>query len=305
MSKSSDNIARWQKELEDAFRGPRGLVGERLCRLQDAERQTQSDGIARYNGYATVGDAFFDFAIQTLDFLANPVGVYHILRVPLFVSSISRLRASYVLFWMGYYFDAASLLRGTFENAVHLCADAHGWADLNSWFDVSGIDLAEPAKIVTRKMHKRRLKHDHAVEAKVFRRHSGLSQVDQDQLAMAVNLMHAHVHKTEMHLVHLILEVKRTKTPTSVVPAWDNHRAAHYAHISLWHAWMFTRLLSYAVPQEKRSSDWTGKREVLDRSLRSWFEDWDKPLAATIIRLMDAKFAFSGEWKEPDPSTDT
>ena len=36
MKRSPEEIASWQRELDDAFRGPGGLVGERLIRLQQA-----------------------------------------------------------------------------------------------------------------------------------------------------------------------------------------------------------------------------------------------------------------------------
>jgi hypothetical protein len=302
MSRSPEDIARWQTELGNAFRGPRGLVGERLIGLQNAEKETQTEGIANYKGYVTAGDAFFDFAIQTLDILSRPVRVYHMMRVPLFVCSVSRLRSSYVLFWMGYYFDAASLLRGLFESAVHLCADAHRWGDLSAWFDASGINLAGPARLVNKEMRKRRQTHDQAVESMVFRNGSGLSEADQEALAMLLNVMHSHVHKTEMHLVYLVSKAQQTKLPSSVLPCWDDHQASHYGNVSLAIAWMFVRLLSHAVPKQHRSAEWTAARDVLDRSLRFWFEGWDKPLGGVIIRFIDAKFSFSGEWGEPSPS---
>lgn len=302
MTRLPEENANWQKELADAFRGPGGLVGERLIRLQEAEREAQSTGVANYKGYVTAGDAFFDFAIQTLDILSKPVRVYHLTRIPLFVSSISRLRSSYVLFWMGYYFDATSLLRGLFENAVQLCADAHGWADISGGFDSSGINFDDPPRAVNKEMNKRRKAHDQAAEAKVFRSASGLAQADQDELAMLVNLMHSHVHRTEMHLVHLVSTARETKKPVSVLPEWDDHRASHYAHVSLAIAWMYARLLSYAVPEQHRSPQWMNARDVLGKSLKFWFERWDKPLASTIVRFIDAKFTFSGEWAEPPPS---
>lgn len=299
MARSKEEIGRWQKELGDAFLGSTGLVGERLTRLQKAERETQTYGIVKYKGYVTAGDAFFDFAIQTLDILSKPERVYHMMRVPLFVSSISRMRSSYVIFWMGYYFDAASLLRGLFENAVHLCADAHGWGGVSDWFNSHGIDYAGPARTVAKEIHKRSQAKNQAVEAKVFRSGSGLLQADQDELAMLVNAMHSDVHKTEMHLVHLILRVRDTRKPASLLPAWDDHTASHYANVSLAIAWMYVRLMSYAVPEKHRSPHWTNARDVLDKSLRWWFEGWDKPLGAAIIRFIDAKFTFTGEWAEP------
>jgi hypothetical protein len=301
MARSQEEIGCWQKELGDAFLGPSGLVDERIIRLQEAELKAKTEGIANYSGYVTAGDAFFDFAMQTLDILSRPVRMYHIVRVPLFVSSISRMRSSYVLFWMGYYFDAASLQRALFENAVHLCADAHGWGGVSDWFKPSGIDYARPALTVNRDIHKRRQANNQAVEAKVFRSGSGLSQADQDELAMLVNVMHSDVHKTETHLVHLIMRVRDTKTPASILPYFDDHLATHYTNLSLAIAWMYVRLMSYAVPEQHRSPQWTNARDVLDKSLRWWFEGWDKPLGAAVIRFLDAKFTFTGEWEEPPP----
>lgn len=201
MTHAPKNVDEWQRGLYEAFRGPSGLVGERLVSLQNAEQITQRQGITEFAGFATVADACFDFAIDCLDILANPPGVYHILRTPLIVASIARLRSSYVLFWMGYYFDAASLLRGIFEHAIHLCAAAHGWFDVSSRFDSGDIDLTEKPLIVAKKMHKLRQAREKEITSQIYGARSGLSIGDQDELAMLVKLMHSHVHETEMHLV--------------------------------------------------------------------------------------------------------
>lgn len=299
---AQEDFVRWQDELERTFRGPGGLVGERLIRFHEAEQNCQRTGVARYKRYVTVGDAFFDFAIQSLDILSKPIRVYHIVRVPLFVSSVSRLRSSYILFWMGYYFDAASLLRGVFENAINLCADAHGWADVSSWFDAKDIDLDGHPRDISKKMQNRIRERNRVVESKVFRSESGLSQPEQDELALLVKLMHSHVHRTEMHVVHLVLSTRERTKPASTIPVWDDHLASHYGNISLAIAWMFVRLLSHAVPEQHRLPQWTKSRDVLEKSLRFIFEKWDKPIGAAIIRLIDTKFAFEGEWAEPPPS---
>lgn len=303
MARSPDEIARWQSELSDAFRGPRGLVGERLCILQNAERHTQTQGIGEFKGFVVAADACIDFAIESLDILARPPGVYHIVRVPLLIASVSRLRSSYILFWMGYYFDAASLLRGIFENVVHLSADAHGWFDISSRFDTGGTDLTQAPLVISKKLQKLRQAREANVVSQVYGTKSGLTQTDQDELAMMVKLMHSHVHETEMHLVHLISEVRSTKRPVSLLPSWNGHQASHYPHISLFLAWALARLLSHAVPQQQRSPEWMQRRDVLDRSLRFWFEGWDKPLGPVIIRFIDTKFTFAGEWAAPGAMT--
>lgn len=299
MSRSKQEVAQSHIALQDAFRGTRGLVGERVLGLADSERRAQTDAISGWRGYAAFGDAFLDFALETVDILNGPVKVYHAIRVPLLVASISRFRASYVLFWMGYHFDATSLLRGVWENAVHLCADAHGWVELWGWLDSIKIQQGDSLK---HRVRDRMRKNDKTVEALVFRKKSDLQQQDQEALIQLVNSMHAHVHKCEMHQAHMSSKVLETKVPVSVHPRWDDEIASSYANPSLMIAWMFVRLLAHAVPKQHRSEQWTNRRDVLDRSLKAWFAELDTPLAATITRFIDAKFTFKGEWVEPPAS---
>jgi hypothetical protein len=301
MRQVSAEIVRWQTRLADTFRGPNGLIGERLCLLQEAERAAEREGLTNYGGYSIAADAFFDFAIQSLGFLAKPMGVYHIIRTPLLVATVSRLRSSYVLFWKGYWFDGASLLRGIFENVVHLCAAAQGWFDISSRFDVEGIDLSQDFLAIAKERHKLRIAREANVTSRIYGKKSGLTEDDQREIAELVKMMHSHVHETEMHLIHLATEVKRSRTPASVFPAWDNHQASHYGHISLFLAWSVARLLAYAVPQQQRSEEWITRRDVLDEAFRLYFADWDKPLSGTLVRFLDAKFVFTGEWIAPPP----
>ncbi len=302
MNPTPSDVDRSWEELKAAFRGPTGVNGERIFRLSQAEQECAEAGIHRFKNYAFLADAFFDFAVQSTDIVSVPMRVYHVLRIPLFVSSVSRLRSSYVVFWKGYFFDAASLLRGCFENSVHLCADAHGWSSIGSWFDFGDLDLKKPRREVDREVRKQRQGRDRAVEAKVFRAESGLSTADQDELATMVSLMHSHVHKTEMHLVHLSLEAQQNNQVASLCPNWNDLQASHYPNVFLAIAWMFVRLLSHAVPEQRRSATWTTARDALEKSLRYHFQTWDKPLAGAIARLVDANFAFTGEWAEPPPS---
>lgn len=300
MKYTPEDIAAWQSNLAETFKGPKGIVGERLFSLQEAERLSQSQGISSSKGYAVLVDSFFDFSIQTIDILSRPILVYHLLRTPLIVSSISRLRSSYCLFWMGYYFDATSLLRGLFESAIHLCADARREGSLTSWFSAGDQDLDGSPKDI-KKVIDFFKKYDQKVQAIIFREKSSLSEEDQQELAMLVRLLHSHVHRTEMHLVHLMSHTERTRMPASLFPHWDGHVSSHSAHVSCFIAWMFTRLMSHAVPHSQRSLEWVNSRDILDQSFRFWFNGWDKPLAATVIRFIDAKFQFVGEWGEPDP----
>lgn len=295
-----DNVgnipADWARALDEHFRGPRGILGERLQLLIDAERVAEYEGIASCNQFAKFGDTFFDFTIQTLDLLALTNATDHQMRVPLLLSSVSRLRSSYILFWKGYYFDAFSLLRGVLENAVHLSADANGWLSISSWFDSDGIDFNTSPRKIARTLHNRRVNHDREVEARVFRDKSGLSQADQDELAMLFTVMHSHVHKTEMHFVYAVSTQYRTKTPASILPKWDDNSSSHYQNIFCACAWMFIRLISFANPVLQRTDNWMSAHNAIDNAMRAWFAGWDKPLSGTVIRLIDAKFTFVGEW---------
>lgn len=299
-----DEIAAWQTRVEEAFRGPSGVIGERLLKVHAAEQRVEASAIAELKGFVTIGDALFDFALHSLDILSQPVRVYHLLRNPLFVACVSRLRASYKLFWMGYYFDAVALLRGIFENVVHLTADANGWVELSAWIDTEGIDLDGTQREITRAMHRRRQRFSQVADGHVFKAQSGLSPEDQSELSNMLDLMHSHVHRTEMHLVHLIADVRATGHPASPLPSWSLHKGSHYANVVLAVGWMLTRLLSFAIPVSQRSESWQFRRNTLDESLGWWFASWDKPLGGAVLRLVEAKFSFEGEWGEPGPKSE-
>jgi hypothetical protein len=198
----------------------------------------------------------------------------------------------------GYWFDAASLLRGVFENAVHLCASAHGWFDLSSRFDAGDVNSTDSFLTLAKKRHKLRQPREADVVARIYGDKSGLTTEDQEALASFVKLMHAHVHETEVHLVYLVSGVYKSRKPASLLPSWDNEQASHYANISLILAWALARLLSYAIPEQQRTADWVERRDVLDNSLRRYFLGW-KPFSTSVIRFIDAKFTFAGEWPAP------
>lgn len=302
MARTAEEISQWQSRLKETFRGPTGLVGDRLFAFDEAELAAQRQGIAEFKGYVTLGDASFEFLIQSLEHLSRPTGVYHIVRVPVLVASVSRLRASYKLFWMGYFFDAASLLRGIFENVVHLCADAHGIASISDRFDGGGVNYNQSPLIISKHLHKLRTARDSAITAAMYGGTSGLSQPDQDEINMMVKLMHSHVHQTEMHVVHLIHEVMASKLPASLMPGWNSRKASHYGLVSMFLAWALARLLAYAVPNQQRSAEWINRRDVLDDSLRFYFADGSSALSPALIRFIDAKFTFAGEWPAPPKS---
>ena len=302
MASTADEISQWQSRLTEAFRGPTGRVGDRLFAFDEAELAAQRQGIAEFKGYVTLADASFEFLIQSLEYLSRPAGVYHVVRVPVLVASVSRLRASYKLFWMGYFFDAASLLRGIFENAVHLCADAHGIESISSRFDGGGVNYNQSPLVVSKHLHKLRTARESAINAAMYGSKSGMSQVDQDEISMMVKLMHSHVHQTEMHVVHLIHGVVASKSPASPMPQWNDREASHYVLVSMFLAWTLARLMAYAVPNQQRSVEWVQRRDVLDDSLRFYFDDSSGPLAPALIRFIDAKYVFAGEWPAPPKS---
>jgi hypothetical protein len=171
--------------------------------------------------------------------------------------------------------------------------------DLDWRFDIAGIDLTQNFVEIAKMRHKFRQPREAKVVAQVYGSKSGLTSGDQEELASLVKMMHAHVHETEMHLIHLVGEIRKSKKPASLLPVWDNHQASHYAHVSQFLAWAFSRLLSYAVPEQQRSADWTKRRNVLDNSLRLFFLGWDKPISESFVRFIDAKFTFAGEWAAP------
>jgi len=131
------NVAKWQKRIEDTFFGPSGVVGESIFKLKQNEdtlerRYVQNEDtlfnllFKDFRGYAYLMDAFFGFYADTFELIKkrqerkwpNKISLITGIHVPTFW----RFRASYIIFWKGYFVDAIDLLRSILENALTIIA---------------------------------------------------------------------------------------------------------------------------------------------------------------------------------------
>lgn len=67
MTDRKDEIRQWQIKLSEAFKGPSGIIGERVRAISHAEKLHRRQSITCFNGFMTLLDAFQDFALQTVD----------------------------------------------------------------------------------------------------------------------------------------------------------------------------------------------------------------------------------------------
>ena len=111
MALKREQIAAWQRRIEETFRGPNGICGERALRLNEAERVHQREALGHTHGFMRLMDAFQDFAIQTIDESLTHTPTVHAFRLAFFIASLRRFHVGLNVFWQGYYFDAAANMR--------------------------------------------------------------------------------------------------------------------------------------------------------------------------------------------------
>src|SRR6266404_2225400 len=101
----------WLSRILETFKGA-GMSSERVFGLGEIEKAHAVSLFEMNSGYAAMMDAFLDFYLQTLEeFCEHPQRPTPYVRT-LFLATFWRFRAAHIIFWKGYYFDAASLLRG-------------------------------------------------------------------------------------------------------------------------------------------------------------------------------------------------
>lgn len=152
-------VAAWQNRILDCFRGPTGVSGDKLLQLDDIERDHKATLYSKVGGYATLMDAFLDFYVQTHQESCGHDARRSAFKVAFFLATLWRFRASEIIFWKGYYYDAAAHLRAIFENIFFYGAVRNGYLGELTLFDIPGLSQAglsqrEKSRLVARHQRK-------------------------------------------------------------------------------------------------------------------------------------------------------
>lgn len=287
-------VAKWQTTLETTFGGVRGNVGTHVQFLYEQERTNVQLTKARCQGFMTLMQSFFDFAVRTSAEVQTHDAVLNAYNIAFNVAALRRMRVGLLAFEHGYYFDGASHLRAVFENTMYLGAVLRGMC----WFDelhsfARAPDLAAVSADELRKVqHKHVMGVDRRVSSLMYGENSELSPGEQAQIRHFLKMQHMHVHRGESNAASFIVEMIRDGKMPSIAPGFEMERASIFANTAACAAWTAHRVLQYMSEPGRNSPQWHDQWKTLDNALRFWVSGWESPLASPFIRMMDTSFAF-------------
>ncbi len=218
----------------------------------------------------------------------------HIISLSLHAAAFKRFRVAVKAFYDGYYFDAIGALRGVFEVTMYVGAVLKGHFLFNDLYSVA--PEQETLNMDPLKFQKLRRKHVSVTESRIrghmFGGNSKLTQNEQDQINLLLTCLHISVHGGESTVLFLVLDaVQKGRTP-QVEPCVDLESASTFCNTAAFLAWAHLRTLAYVCWPVHYSAEWRQKYSLLDESFRFFWNDWTKPLAGAVIRLIDTSFLF-------------
>ena len=259
----------WLNRLKTEFYDDGSLLSTNYLNLINNEKILESDLKSNYYyEFSKLMPAFFDLCIDTYIRLANrkienlPFKniLFNIIHIPTFW----KLRASYMIFWKGYYVSAAGLLRAVIENLFTLIAVENKLVpeqDAVMYYS----DLKENEKIDHKEIEKRIRKRDNMIREAFFGKDSKLSteakEVIKDQI---IKNLHNCVHKSNNEIA-LYARDWFKGTPFPIFPRYHQDLSRLYSNIAFLLGWIFLRTLPLLKLEENEFSEkWKEKYQVLD-----------------------------------------
>ena len=294
-----EEVAAWQKRLEETFRGPTGIVGERLLKLEGVEHTLGTHLTSTFVGYLTLMDSFFDFYLESIHLTAARKKESWPEITPFVtathITAFWRFRASYLIFWKGYFIDGLSLLRSVFENVLQIAALKHGCLKLDQVF--GGIKVDEAAELPPEKVAKilrtNIIACDKAVRDKLIGEKSGLSADTQEDMFVFQEILHGAVHKSKLNLYRLFIPWVRGEKSLPIYPTYDEDAASLYMNPSQAIGWMVVRTLPLLQTEPGEfPAQWQEKWQILDDSFKVMIGAHPKRMARSVEEVVGKKFIF-------------
>lgn len=287
------------KRIENTFKGPGGIIGERRIELINIENEIFRKMAKRFNSYACLMDSFFDFHIETFKQCTarRDITLPELLEVVLaiHIPSFWRFRSSYMIFWKGYYIDALSLLRAVFENILQISALK---LNIISCDEVRGNLKDEDLKDISedkelKLIQKYAFKADKKVRSYIIGDKSGLSIDNKYYLDNFLKVLHSSVHKCKLNLLLHMEPQSNTKIHFPVFPKYDENIASLYMNSSWPIAWLFLRTFPLLQLNDSEfSSNWHKKYKVLDEVFEESICSLPKVIEKSFKELAKRKFNF-------------
>ncbi len=236
-------------------------------------------------------DAFFDLLIHTFEEVREHEPKVHPLDLAQYMAVFRRFRASYNLFWQGYYFDGAALLRSVFESVLYLGAVQNGYIKKSDIFYSSDEEDLDPV-LYWNKHYNKTKKTEKTILRYMYGDKSELDQNNQELLRIGMSLLHKHVHRSATTMWSIFGRLVIDKKPVAMFPKVNVEDANHYVTTSTLQAWCFVRLLPYLSTPNLFSKEWGIRHDVLDDSFEEWFKEVKEPIARAIEQFVQMKFNF-------------
>lgn len=247
MTQRKQAIADWRTKLGDAFADASGVLGERVQRLDKAERAHGLELTQSLGGFTTLVESYQDFALQSIEEVSRQSPMHHILSFSLHVAAFKRFRVALNAQYDGYYFDAVGTLRGVFEVMMYVGAVLKGHLSFNDLYNVASEQ--EILNMDPFKLQKLKRKHASPIEARIrghmFGGNSELTQNEQAQINGLLRCLHMSVHGGESTVASLVLDAVNKGRIPQVEPCVDLENASAFCNTAAFLAWAHLRTLTY------------------------------------------------------------
>lgn len=259
----------WLNRLKSEFYDDGFLLSTNYLDLINNEKILANDLKSNYYyGFSKPMPAFFSFCIDTYLCLTNrkiknlpyKYILYNIIHIPTFW----RLRASYMIFWKGYYVSAAELLRGVIENLFTIIAVENKLItekDAVMYYS----DMKENEKITYKEMKKRIRKTDDIIKNVLYGKDSKLSPKTKKIIKeIIIKSLHNCVHKSN-NAVALYTRDWINGAPFPTIPRYHQDLSRLYLNTAFLFGWIFLRTLPLLQLEENEFSEkWKKKYQILD-----------------------------------------
>ena len=285
----------WLSRILETFEGPTGMSSERVFALGEMEKEHAASLFKLNGGYAALMDAFLDLYLQTLEeFCVHPQRPTPYVRT-LFLATFWRFRAAYIIFWKGYYFDAASLLRAVFENISYYGAVLNDVLPETALFNIPNFDGSLPRREQDRIVFKHNQELAKLVKSNMIGSESGLPSSAQEGLRTILGLLNSHVHRSESNMISILMKgVRGDAIP--IIPPVDIDKASIFNNSSVFAGWAMTRLLPFVSEPKLFSQNWHSRYQVLDESFAQFMASFDREFARAIECFIQQRMTFTSKW---------
>lgn len=300
-----EEIAAWQKRLEDNFSHHDVVGGSLLPTIMEMERACGKQYVHGYKGHRVLADAFLDFFAITLNDVAVRVTnhgwpkamPYYSTCLASFLTLFRSMRAAEMVAVSGYALDGYALLRNAKEQSLCLGAIAAGLSSFPALLGVKGMPTGRqwtPAE--HDQALRKRETEENRIRSHMVGKDSGLATDQIEELKHWERLFNYQVHGSRFTFVQASEWLIDPTKPFSIGPLPNERDLALYMNRFSEISWMIHRALTFLQRADAPfDAEWIRKWEILDESTRTMILGLDqigKKIARVFEAMIDTKFPF-------------